>query len=80
MSGTCYQTIESVIYAPCPKCGSENGHAVCSRRHLSSITINVSYTDYGIRCGDCGFEASGYLTKNQAIKAWNRRAKNETKQ
>ena len=33
---------------PCPKCGSENGHAVFSRRHLSSIAINIGYTDYGV--------------------------------
>ena len=64
-------------YAPCPKCGSENGHAVFSRKHLSSIAINVAYTDYGVRCDDCGYEVSGYMTENQAIKAWNRRANND---
>ena len=71
------------ICAPCPKCGSENGHAVFGRRHLSSIVINVAYTDYGVRCDDCGYEVSGCMTEHQAIRKWNleskkRRVKDES--
>ena len=63
--------MENKIYAPCPKCGSENGHSVFGRRHLNSIAINVAYTDYGVRCDDCGYEVSGCMTENQAIREWN---------
>ena len=63
------------ICAPCPKCGSKNGHAVFGRRHLSSIAINVSYTDYGVRCDDCGYEVSGCMTEYQAIRKWNLESK-----
>ena len=63
--------MESKIYAPCPKCGSENVHLYFGRRHLDSIAINVAYTDYGVRCDDCGYEVSGCMTENQAIRKWN---------
>ena len=56
---------------PCPKCGSENGLATFSRRHFRSIAVNITYTDYGVRCDDCGYEVSGCVTENQAIKKWN---------
>ena len=66
-----WATIGNEIYAPCPNCGSENGHVVFCRRHASSIAINVAYTSYGVRCDDCGYEVSGFTTKNQAIREWN---------
>ena len=67
--------MENKICALCPKCGSKNGHAVFGRRHLSSIAINVSYTDYGVRCDDCGYEVSGCMTEHQAIRKWNLESK-----
>lgn len=57
--------------APCPKCGSENVHLYFGRRHLDSIAINVAYTDYGVRCDDCGYAVSGYMTETLAIRIWN---------
>lgn len=52
---------------PCPKCKSNNGQAVLSRRF--SNRMNMS--DFIIRCDDCGYELSGFVTEEAAIRAWN---------
>lgn len=67
--------MENKTYAPCPKCGSENGHALFGRRHLISIVTSIAYTDYGVRCDDCGYEVRGCMTENQAIRKWNLESK-----
>ena len=58
---------------PCPKCKSDNGHAVIRRHRHSSLLVCIAYTDYGVRCDDCGYEIKGYMTEGSAIEAWNRR-------
>jgi len=67
---------------PCPKCKSDKAQAVFNRKHMNNIMINISYTDYGVRCDDCGYEVSGCMTEYQAIRKWNleckrRRAKHD---
>lgn len=56
---------------PCPKCKSDKAQAVFNRKHMNSIMINISYTDYGVRCDDCGYEIRGYMTEWQAVRMWN---------
>ena len=62
---------------PCPKCGSANAQSIFCTRHFSSMLINLAYTDYGVRCDDCGYEIHGYMHEAKAIEAWNRRTIDE---
>lgn len=61
----------SEILYPCPKCKSSNAQSVFCRKHMNSIVINVSYSDYGVRCDDCGYEVHGYMSEGQAVRIWN---------
>ena len=55
---------------PCPFCGGE----ACIQRHEF-----IGYTDtFGVVCLDCCAETRQFFTdKKVAVRAWNRRAKNE---
>ena len=46
---------------PCPFCGGK--------------AEMKSYTRFWVACDDCLSETSTYSTKEEAIEAWNRRAK-----
>ena len=59
------------ILYPCPKCKSSDAQSVFCRKHMNSIVINVSYSDYGVRCDDCGYEVHGYMSEKQAVRIWN---------
>lgn len=47
---------------PCPFCGGNN-------LSVEGVTF------YWVECVDCNASIAGYETKEQAIEAWNRRAK-----
>ena len=53
---------------PCPFCGSEANLYECRW---------LGITSYGVECTKCDAILEGYSTKEEAIKAWNKRAKNE---
>ena len=61
----------SDILYPCPKCKSCNAQAVFKRKRTNSIVMCLQYTDYGIRCDDCGYEVHGYMSEKQAVRIWN---------
>ncbi len=53
---------------PCPKCHSDNGHSILTRRYSNCFATGNSYY---IRCDDCGYEIGGGITEQGAVKIWN---------
>ncbi len=70
---------------PCPFCGGEMSPIVmCVDKRYTDEDVEMyhkngrftGFNDYIIRCYHCGaISPSGSATKEQAISAWNRRAK-----
>lgn len=56
---------------PCPFCGGE-----AKKQEVKTTILGDTY--WGIKCTKCNCGTVGYLNYNYAIKAWNRRANDET--
>ena len=49
---------------PCPFCGGFGG-----------VSQNIYKTHYCIKCGSCGCSTEYFTHQEQAVEAWNKRAK-----
>lgn len=62
---------------PCPNCKSYDCRIIYHTHHVRAMILTLSYTDYGVRCDNCGLEINGYLQEASAVVAWNRRTADE---
>ncbi len=59
---------------PCPFCGGEDIYKVNDGDRNAQVAIHKT-TEWAVGCSLCRIpEALSYISEEQAIKAWNRRA------
>ena len=60
---------------PCPFCGEKNNFKIVDYIEGEDSDEPIAVTK--IVCGLCEAQIRGYLTKEMAIRVWNRRADND---